>query len=77
MDKLYSFHGEPRHLSTIPLKNSYLFKIVESIINFYFKKKFTSTILNKEILLVEWWITSLVYHKDLIISHKYETRVQH
>ena len=30
--------GGPRHLSTIPLKN--LFKIAESIINFYFKKKF-------------------------------------
>ena len=30
----------PRHLSTIPLKDSYLFKIVESVINFYLKKNF-------------------------------------
>ena len=28
-----------RHLSTIPLKNFHLFKIAESVINFYFKKK--------------------------------------
>ena len=26
---------EPRHLSTIPLKDSYLFKIFESVISFY------------------------------------------
>ena len=31
--------GRPRHLSTIPLKNFHLFKIAESVINFYFKKK--------------------------------------
>ena len=32
-----SFDGS-RHLSTIPLKNFYLFKIVESVINFCLKK---------------------------------------
>ena len=42
MDKLYSSHGEPRHLSTIPLKNSYLFKIVKSVISFYLKRKNSS-----------------------------------
>ena len=26
----------PHHLSTIPLKNSHLFKIAESVISFYF-----------------------------------------
>ena len=30
--------GEPRHLSTIPLKNFHLFKIAESVINFCLKK---------------------------------------
>ena len=39
--------GEPRHLSTIPLKDSHLFKIVESVISFYFKKFYNSIILNK------------------------------
>ena len=29
----------PRHLSTILLKNFYLFKIAESVISFYLKKK--------------------------------------
>ena len=29
--------GGPCHLSTIPLKNFHLFKIVESVINFYLK----------------------------------------
>ena len=38
-EKLYSPHGGPRHLSTIPLKNFHLFKIADSVINFYFKKK--------------------------------------
>ena len=37
----------PRHLSTISLKDSYLFKIAESIISFCLKKKSNSTILNK------------------------------
>ena len=32
--------GEPRHLSTILLKNFHLFKIAELVINFYLKKKF-------------------------------------
>ena len=30
--------GEPRHLSTILLKNFHLFKIAELVINFYLKK---------------------------------------
>ena len=30
--------GGPHHLSTIPLKNFHMFKIVESVINFSFKK---------------------------------------
>ena len=30
--------GGPRHLSTISLKNFYLFKIAESVINFCLKK---------------------------------------
>ena len=39
--------GGPRHLSTIPLKDSHLLKIVESVISFYFKKFSISTILNR------------------------------
>ena len=35
--KLYNSHGRPRHLSTIPLKDSHLFKIAESVISFYLK----------------------------------------
>ena len=31
--------GGPRHLSTISLKNLHLFKIAESVINLYLKKK--------------------------------------
>ena len=30
--------GGPCHLSTIPLKNFHLFKITDSVINFYLKK---------------------------------------
>ena len=44
--KIIQFSGRPRHLSTILLKNSYLFKIIESVINFYFKFFFNSAILN-------------------------------
>ena len=36
----------PRHLSTIPLINSHLFKIAESVISFCLKKIFNSAILN-------------------------------
>lgn len=32
--------GGPQQLSIIPLKNSHLFKIAKSIINFCLKKKF-------------------------------------
>ena len=39
--------GGPCHLSTIPLKDSHLFKIAESVISFCFKKIYNSTILNK------------------------------
>ena len=40
-------YGESRHLSTIPLKDFHLFKIIESVIGFYFKKISNSAILNK------------------------------
>ena len=36
-EKLYSSHDESHHLSTIPVKNSHLFKIVKSVLNFYLK----------------------------------------
>ena len=39
--------GGPRYLSTIPLKDSYLFKIVESVISFCLKKFSNSAILNR------------------------------
>ena len=40
--------GRPRHLSTILLKNLYLFKIAESVIKFCLKKlKINLVILNK------------------------------
>ena len=35
--KLYNPHGESCHLSTIPVKDSHLFKIVESVFSFYLK----------------------------------------
>ena len=41
LEKLYSSHGIPHHLSTILLKDSHLFKIVESVISFYFFFKLT------------------------------------
>ena len=37
----------PRHLSTISLKDSYLFKIAKSVISFCLKKNSNSAILNK------------------------------
>ena len=46
-EKLYNSHGRSRHLSTISLKDSYLFKITESVINCYLKKISDSIILNK------------------------------
>ena len=39
MEKLYGPYGGPRHLFTIPLKDSHLFKIVESVISLCLKKK--------------------------------------
>ena len=36
--EIIEFFGGSRHWSTIPLKNFYLFKIVESVINFCLKK---------------------------------------
>ena len=36
--KIIKFSGGPHYLSTILLKYFYLFKIIESIINFYLKK---------------------------------------
>jgi len=38
MREIIESSGGPCHLFTIPLKNFHLFKIVESVINFYFKK---------------------------------------
>ena len=38
LEKLYSPHSGLRHLSTIPLKDSHLFKIAEPVIKFYLKK---------------------------------------
>ena len=36
-EKLYSPHGGPRHLSTILVKDSHIFKIAESVFSFYLK----------------------------------------
>ena len=36
-EKLYNSHGGLRHLSTIPVKDSHLFKIAESVFSFYLK----------------------------------------
>ena len=36
--EIIEYSGGSRHLSTIPLKNFHLFKIAESVINFYLKK---------------------------------------
>lgn len=47
LEKLYSPHGGPRHLFTISLKDSHLFKIAESVINFCLKKIPNSAILNR------------------------------
>jgi len=37
LGKIIKFSGGLRHLSTIPLKIFHLFKIAESVINFYLK----------------------------------------
>ena len=37
--EIIPYFGGPHHLSTISLKDSHLFKIVKSVINFYFFKK--------------------------------------
>ena len=37
LEKLYSLHGELLHLFTIPVKDFHLFKIVESVFDFYLK----------------------------------------
>ena len=37
LEKLYSLHGGLLHLSTIPVKDFHLFKIVESVFDFYLK----------------------------------------
>ena len=34
-EKLYRIYSGPHHLSTIPVKDSHLFKIAESVFNFY------------------------------------------
>ena len=45
--------GGPCHLSTIPLKDSYLFKIAKSVISFCFKKISNLAILNRWEFLTE------------------------
>ena len=47
MEKSYHPHSGLCHLSTIPLKNLYLFKIAESVISFCIKKISDLVILNK------------------------------
>ena len=47
LEKLYSPHDGQRHLSTIPIKDSHLFKIGKSVISFCLKKNSNSAILNK------------------------------
>jgi len=37
MEKLYGLHDGPRHLSTIPIKDSHLLKIAKSVFSFYLK----------------------------------------
>ena len=37
MEKLYRLHGGSRHLSSILVKDSYIFKIVVSVFSFYLK----------------------------------------
>ena len=45
--EIIPFYDGLCYLSIISLKKFYLFKIIESIISFYLKKKFNSKILNK------------------------------
>ena len=47
MEKLYGPYGGPRNLFTIPLKDSHLFKIAESVISFCLKKNYDLAILNR------------------------------
>ena len=47
LGEIIQFSGGLRYLFTIPLKDSHLFKIAVSVISFYFKKIFNSTILNR------------------------------
>ena len=44
--EIIQFSGRLRYLSTIPLKNSHLFKIIKSVISFCLKKLYNSAILN-------------------------------
>ena len=44
--EIIQYSGESRHLSTILVKNSHLFKIAKLVISFCFKIFFNSTILN-------------------------------
>ena len=46
MGEIIQSSGGPHYLSAIPLKDSHLFKISESVISFCFKKFSNSTILN-------------------------------
>ena len=49
MREIKEFSGGPRHLSTIPLKNFYLFKIAESVINFCLKIFLTNNFKHVEV----------------------------
>ena len=64
----YSPHGEPRYLSTIPLKDSHLFKIAKSVISFCLKKNSNSAILNRYESFSGIVDHVIVHHVDLIIS---------
>ena len=47
LEEIIRSSSEPRYLSTIPLKNSHLFKIAKSIISFCLKNFPNSAILNR------------------------------
>ena len=63
---IQSFNGL-RHLSTILLKDSHLFKISKSVISFCFKQILTQLFKVSRSFLVKWWTRSLVYNNNLII----------
>ena len=60
----YYWNGREIAWSTILLKDSHLFKIIELVINFYFKIFSNSTILNKR----KFFSGMMDHHKYIIIS---------